>query len=168
MITEAYRIQNRLMHAEDDTYGRMGKLYVDHVNYVANQIGAASILDYGCGKSTLRQAMPGWPDFREYDPAVAGKEGLPDKADLVVCTDVMEHIEPQFCDEVLDHIQALAMRGVFFVIAIKPAIKPLPDGTNPHKILESEIWWLNKLCKRWHLWQFENNPKRFAVFMKVW
>lgn len=166
MITAAYREQNRLMHETDDTYGRMGKLYVDHVRHAAEKLAAGSILDYGCGKSTLRHGMPEWPDFREFDPAVPGKDAPPDPADLVVCTDVMEHIEPEFCDAVLDDIRRLSLRGAFFVIATKPAIKPLPDGTNPHKIIQDEGWWLPKLCARWRLEQFENNPKRFAAFMR--
>lgn len=163
LITEAYRAINAQMHAVDDSYGRMGSRYVDYVRVAAEQLRAASILDYGCGKHTLRQAMPDWHDYREYDPALPGYDAPPDVADMVVCTDVMEHIEPAFCDAVLDDILRLGRNGVFFVIAMRPADKPLPDGTNPHKICEDEGWWLQKICLRWRVNFFERNKKRFIM-----
>lgn len=161
MISEQYRAMNAEMHRVDDSYGRMGQRYADHVRAAAKVLGAKSILDYGCGKHTLRDAMPEWQDFREYDPALPGFDAPPSEADLVTCTDVMEHIEPEHLDAVLDDIQSLAVRGVFFVITMVPAAKPLPDGTNPHKICETEAWWLPKLMQRWRAYAFENNGKRF-------
>lgn len=163
MITPEYRAVNAAMHAADDNYGRMGSRYVPFVEAAAQGLRAVSILDYGCGKHTLRQAMPGWGDFREYDPALPGYDARPEPADLVVCTDVMEHIEPQFCDAVLDDIHGLARNGVLFVIAMVPAAKLLPDNTNPHKICEDEGWWLPKLCPRWRINFLERNKKRFIV-----
>lgn len=163
MITDAYRALNAEMHAVDDKYGRMGSRYVDHVRMMAERYRITSILDYGCGKHTLRTAMPEWVDFREYDPALPGFDTPPQPADMVVCTDVMEHIEPQFCDAVLDDIHRLATSGVLFVITMVPAEKPLPDGTNPHRICEDEWWWLQKLCPRWRLDLFERNKKRFIM-----
>lgn len=161
MISEEYRRVNAEMHKVNDDYGRMGQRYADHVRATAAVVGGKSILDYGCGKHTLRNAMPEWQDFREYDPALPGFDAPPDPADVVVCTDVMEHIEPEHLDAVLDDIQRLAGKGVFFVITMVPAGKLLPDGTNPHKICETEAWWLPKLMARWRLWAFENGPKRF-------
>lgn len=167
MISEAYRMMNAEMHRVDDSYGRMGQRYVPAVKTAAYTLGAKSILDYGCGKSTLRTSMPDFPDFREYDPAIEGKNQMPVPADLVTCTDVMEHIEPEHMDAVLDHIASLARCGVFFVIACQPAMKLLPDGTNPHKIIHNEGWWLRHLCARWELRAFEHQGKRFAAIMKV-
>ena len=161
MITEEYRALNAEMHRTNNDYGRMGERYVGHVRMVADKIGAASILDYGCGKHTLRDGMPDWPDFREYDPALPGFDAPPEPADLVVCTDVMEHIEPEHLTAVLDDIALLASKGVFFVITMRPAQKPLPDGTNPHRIVEDETWWLPHLMQRWRPLAFENNKKRF-------
>ncbi len=167
MISEQYRAVNAAMHQMDDSYGRMGVRYADHIRAAAQMVGAKSILDYGCGKHTLRDAMTDWPDFREYDPALPGYDTPPDAADFVTCTDVMEHIEPEHLDAVLGDIQRLAGRGVFFVITMVPAAKPLPDGTNPHKICEPETWWLPKLMERWRPLAFENNGKRFFFVGKV-
>ena len=167
MISAAYREMNAEMHRVDNSYGRMGGRYADHVRAVAERLGVVSILDYGCGKHTLRSAMPEWVDFHEYDPALAGFDTPPDPADLVTCTDVMEHIEPEHLDAVLDDIQRLARKGVFFVITMTPAAKPLPDGTNPHKICEPEAWWLPLLMQRWQAWAFENNGKRFFFVGKT-
>jgi hypothetical protein len=167
MISEAYKAMNAEMHRVDDSYGRMGGRYADHIRATSALLGIASILDYGCGKHTLRSAMPDWGDFREYDPALPGYDARPAPADLVTCTDVMEHIEPEHLAAVLDDIQGLAVKGVFFVITMTPAARTLPDGTNPHKICEPEAWWLPLLMQRWRAWAFENNGKRFFFVGKA-
>lgn len=167
MISAEYKAINSAMHQADDNYGRMGARYAGHVRTAAHELGAASILDYGCGKHTLRDAMPEWGDFREYDPALPGYDVRPEPADFVACTDVLEHIEPGYVDAVLDDLRALGRMGVLFVIATKPAQKLLPDGTNPHKIVEDEGWWLTRLCPRWRIDYLERNPKRFMVVGRV-
>lgn len=167
LITPEYRAINAAMHQADPKYGRMGGNYAAYVQACAVNLKAASILDYGCGKHTLREAMPNWPDFREYDPAMPGFDMPPEPADMVTCTDVMEHIEPEHLDAVLDDIARLAIKGTYFVIAMKPAERLLPDGTNPHKIIEHEGWWLAHLTKRWRLMTLENNRKRFWALMEV-
>lgn len=116
-------------------------------------MSVSSILDYGCGAGTLGTALKAqaWPfDFREYDPAVPGKDAMPRPADLVVCTDVLEHIERDRLDTVLGHIRALSMQGTFLVISTVPAHKSLPDGRNAHLIVESPDWWRERCTAlRW-------------------
>ncbi len=75
---------------------------------------AQSVLDYGCGKGTLAEAVSF--EIREYDPAIAGKDENPLPADLVICTDALEHIEPEYLDAVLVHIASLTRMAAFFVV----------------------------------------------------
>jgi hypothetical protein len=99
------------------------------------------VLDYGCGKGTLD--LPG---IRRYDPAVPEYSKLPDPAHLVVCTDVMEHIEPEYVGNTILHIYSLTKRVAYFQIATrKDKSKNLPDGTNPHKTIRKAGWWLNTI-----------------------
>jgi 2-polyprenyl-3-methyl-5-hydroxy-6-metoxy-1,4-benzoquinol methylase len=83
----------------------------------------------------------------EYDPAIEGKDSFPLPADMIVCTDVFEHIEEECIDEVLRHIQSLMRKAGFFTVSIVPAKKQLGDGRNAHILLRSSKWWLAKLME---------------------
>jgi hypothetical protein len=67
---------------------------------------------------------------------------------MVVCTDVLEHIEPEHLDAVLRHVCSLAKKAVFLQIATRPAKKCLPDGRNAHLTVQSAEWWLAKIPAR--------------------
>jgi len=111
---------------------------------------AKSILDYGCGECTLRPAIKklGFKGFiGEYDPARFGKEAPPKPADLVVCTDVMEHVEPELIDNVLRHVRGLTGKGCFMVVATRPANKILPNGENAHLSIQPADWWLARIAQ---------------------
>ena len=62
-----------------------------------------------------------------------------------MCTDVLEHIEPDCVDMVIEDIFRLTKRAAFLVIANRPALRALPDGRNAHLIQEGPEWWLPKL-----------------------
>lgn len=146
MITDYYIEQNRQLHAEKDAYGASGWKRAEDVTHLRREFACETVLDYGCGKSTLARAVQ-FP-MAEYDPAIPGKEALPAPADFVVCSDVLEHIEPEHLDAVLDHIKGLTRKLAYFVIHTGPAIKTLPDGRNTHLTQEPWAWWEAKLLPR--------------------
>jgi hypothetical protein len=118
-----------------------------HAGFLAEMLDDGdTVLDYGCGKGTLKIAMAGY-DVREFDPGIPGKDAEPEPADVVVCTDVLEHIEPEYIDKVIGHIYSLARKRVFLTIAMRPAHAVLPDGRNAHLIIEGLDWWKEKLSK---------------------
>jgi hypothetical protein len=80
-----------------------------------------------------------------YDPAVEGIDEEPDPADLVVCTDVLEHIEPDCLDDVLADISRCTLKVAMLTVCTVPAAKHLPDGRNAHLIVENSRWWMRKL-----------------------
>lgn len=65
--------------------------------------------------------------------------------DLVVCSDVLEHIEPECIVSVLHDLQSLTKKVLFIDVAMRPAKKVLADGRNAHLIQESGAWWLTEL-----------------------
>jgi hypothetical protein len=81
----------------------------------------------------------------EYDPAIPEKAESPRPADLVVCTDVLEHIEPDHLKAVLKDLKRCVKRMGYFVINTGPARKTLPDGRNTHLIQQDREWWRNTL-----------------------
>ena len=156
LISDHYRGLNAQMH-EKPAYGTSGGKWAPFVDNLARKLACRSVLDYGSGKGTLAAALPDAPyTIFEYDPCIPGKEGKPLRADLVVCGDVLEHIEPECLYDVLDDIRNIARAAAFLVIATRPAAKSLPDGRNAHLIVESASWWLPKIVDRWRLEQFSD------------
>lgn len=156
LISPTYRGLQRELHARPRGYGGKGKKWATAVQSLAWTHNCASILDYGCGEGSLvtyllavnradqyacKDFPPRCTDYREYDPAMAGKDALPEPADLVVCTDVIEHVEPDRLDAVLAHLRELTKKVLFVVIATRPSNKTLSDGRNAHLILETADWW---------------------------
>jgi hypothetical protein len=144
-ITDDYLDQNVRLHGSTPTYGTSGWQYAQAVIRLARQHGTEDVLDYGCGKGTLAEALP-FP-IRQYDPAILEHSDEPEPADIVVCGDVMEHIEPHCLDDVLNHIHRLTRVCTYWVIATRKAAKTLPDGRNCHLIVESRDWWVKKLAQ---------------------
>lgn len=147
LITESYRALNKKLHESNPSYGISGQKYVREVESLVGHFNAKSVLDYGCGKGTLKTGL-GSPDYvNEYDPAIPGKDSKPEPADLVTCTDVMEHIEPDCVDNVLLDISSLTKKAAYLVVATFPANKTLPDGRNAHLIQRGRDYWDEKINK---------------------
>jgi hypothetical protein len=144
LISEEYRRLNEELHRTDPTWG--GGLSSWAVAWIA-KLKPATILDYGAGKQSLAR-LKGY-DIRSYDPAIQKIAGPPEPADLVACFQVLEHVEPEFLDNVLDHIQRLALKHVAFTVCTELASKVLADGRNAHLIVEPVHWWLGKMLPRW-------------------
>lgn len=142
LISPEYRALNTELHETRSDYGARGSRAADKVRELAARYDCRSILDYGCGKGSLAAVLP---NVQEYDPAIPGKDAEPRPADLVVCTDVLEHVEPDKIDAVLDHIRRLTQKVCHFSICTIPASKTLADGRNAHILLRPADWWVEKL-----------------------
>jgi 2-polyprenyl-3-methyl-5-hydroxy-6-metoxy-1,4-benzoquinol methylase len=167
-ISEEYRLLNTKLHQTNEHYGRTGHNFASHVAKLRNLAHAQSVLDYGCGKGTLAEAVSF--EVREYDPAIVGKDKDPQPADLVVCTDVLEHIEPEYLDAVLAHLASLTRLASFFVVHTGLAQKELADGRNAHLIIENSEWWHRKIGAYFHVSeviQVEHKGKKIKQFAFV-
>lgn len=144
LITPEYRELNRQLHQTSDAYGTSGAQWRDAVRAIS-EFGRLNILDFGCGKATLSKALG--PAYRvtNYDPCIDGLDTPPEPHDVVVCGDVMEHVEPEFVMNVLKDIRRLTKVRALFVIGMIPAKKTLADGRNAHLSLHSHDEWAAKL-----------------------
>jgi hypothetical protein len=140
LISDNYREINRALH-ENTNYGRGGGGWKKAVVGLMGMYDTKDVLDYGCGKGTLKEKLNS--QIKEYDPAIHGKDAPPEPADIVVCTDVLEHIEPGCLYDVLLDLKRVTKKVGFFTIALREARKTLSDGRNAHLIVKDAKWWLN-------------------------
>jgi len=146
MISDEYRKMNAQLHASKPGYGTGGARWARMVQDLCESWNTRDVLDYGCGKGRLAEALP-FP-IAQYDPAIPEHASDPKPCDLVVCTDVLEHIEPDQLSAVLDHLRDLTLKVGLFNVATRRAHKTLPDGRNTHLIVEPIDWWLPMLRER--------------------
>lgn len=165
LISPEYQEQLRQFHASR-TWGEGGYKFSRAVKRLAENLGTQDILDYGCGRGTLRTTLTGF-NVREYDPGIEGKDDLPEPADIVVCTDVLEHIELACIDAVLDHLCGLTKKVCFVVISLRLAHSTLPDGRNAHLIVAGERWWVEQLeTKDWAVELVERLADQMTVCLR--
>ena len=78
------------------------------------------------------------------------------KFDLVISTDVLEHVEPEFLDQTLEFLKEKSNR-FYHLIALAPSKVILPDGRNAHLILKPKDWWRDKFVKLGYTVTFEKH-----------
>ena len=164
LISQKYIELNKELHKLSASYGTSGQRYAKPVMELYRKHGLTSILDYGCGKGTLKKELK--MDINEYDPCVKGKEAKI-ASDLLVCTDVLEHVEPECIDAVLDDIAKHAIKYAYLAIAFTPAKKTLSDGRNAHLIVQNEDWWLPKLRERFEVESYKRLDKDIVYIVKA-
>jgi len=161
LITEEYRRLNEMMHEKRPDYGVFGRDHFDAISDLAARMKTKDILDYGCGKGTLAMHFPF--TIQQYDPAIPRHADLPEPADIVVCTDVLEHIEPQLIGNVLDHLKDLTKKILYTTVSTEPAKKTLDDGRNAHLIVESPQWWFSALSDRFDIVNYTRTSDHVLV-----
>lgn len=166
-ISPEYRKLNQRFHLENLGYGAGGNRYKNIVAKLIKKHKPRSILDYGCGKGTLSGEFPE-VEWQEYDPCVPGRQDLPSPADMVVCFDVLEHVEPGCIGEVLKHLRELTKRVFVCVIIMKPSNKILPDGQNAHVLIKKARWWKVKLDDYFPFGIVEKHKKQHKSFNFLW
>ena len=113
-----------------------------------------NILDYGAGKATFHKLLfnntkiPGAPvdiNIVPYDPAYEPFSKKPiGRFELVLCIDVMEHVQEDKIDEVLADIFSFG-DNIFITISCYPATQTLLNGKNAHYTIKEPQWWKEKL-----------------------
>lgn len=164
-ISAEYRDMNYTMHKDNGVYGAGGKHHIQNVIKLAERFKTTSILDYGCGKSTLSNLLP-FP-IHEYDPCIPGKDTTPSPADIVVCTDVLEHVEPAYLDNVLKDLQRCTLKVGFFTIHTEHAAKMLPNGKNAHLTIQGPDWWKSKLSEYFTIESIAHARPTLFIFVKA-
>ena len=168
MISPGYRAEQARLHALGG-YGTASLGYGPVVTNIILTMHCKTVLDYGCGsmRNLLKVIeLPEGVKYQGYDPAIPEFSGK-GPADLVVCIDVLEHIEPACLPAVLNDLRALSKQWVYFSVHCGPAKKTLSDGRNAHLIQQPINRWLLKFMDKWEPQELETSEFGFNIFMKA-
>ena len=170
LISEKYLDAQRHLHAQPRGYGGGGHKWADHVLEILGGSGphVETLLDYGCGQNTLAGALYCLEiEMASYDPAVPPYDTIPAPADLVTCTDVLEHIEPEYLDDVIAHLHLITRWRLFVAIGLQPANKTLPDGRNAHLTIQPIGWWEERLGSHFTISKrYAHGPKTGVLLLE--
>jgi len=154
LISEEYRELISELHSigkwgGESTKPRILATIRDHIGWQQ----ATTLIDYGSGniegeERSLKWALKDECNVIEYEPAIKSKSKSPDPQDYVVSVDVLEHVEPEYIDNVLDDLKRIISRRAFFTISCAKALLHLPDGRNAHLIVKPREWWMAKIEER--------------------
>ena len=139
-LYDIYLEQAKEHHRQDKNWqGIALKKFIPAINQIIKDKEIESILDYGCGKAKHQPLE--W-NATKYDPAVPEYQNKPtDKFDLVISTDVLEHIPVDNLKYVIDDIFNYSKKWVFVSVCCRKANAILPNGYNAHATIESAKWW---------------------------
>jgi hypothetical protein len=139
-LYDIYLEQAKLYHQEDKIWRGTSIInYIPKINQIIKDKDIKSILDYGCGKA--KHHPKEWNAIK-YDPAIQDYQNKPqDKYDLVISTDVLEHIPVENLKQTIDEIFGYSNKWVFVSVCCRKAEAILPNGYNAHATIESAKWW---------------------------
>lgn len=139
-LYDIYLEQAKLYHQEDKIWQGTSIInYIPKINQIIKDKGIKTILDYGCGKA--KHHPKEWNAIK-YDPAIQEYQNKPqDKYDLVISTDVLEHIPVENLKQIINEIFGYSNKWVFVSVCCRKAEAILPNGYNAHATIESSKWW---------------------------
>lgn len=162
-----------ILHKQEAQYGKSSEKIANLVATAVNDLkpflkpkSRPQIIDFGCGKSNLVEIIAEnlSADFFKYDPAIPDYAELPKSHfDILINTDVLEHLDEAEIDSVLEDIKSLANHA-YFNIATATSSDILPSGENAHKTVKSKRWWAEKLSAHFPHIEALPSKKRRATF----
>ena len=163
MISDSYRAQLTQLHTERPDFGTSSVMYAPIVEKLIAQYKPKQFIDYGCGKQAIKPHVS--VNYIPYDPAIPEVSAPPGAGDMVMTSDVLEHLEPEYLDSVLDDLKRVTRKIGFHVVHTGAALHVLPDGRNAHIIQQPAEWWLPKFMERFDLIKFERMSLGFMVLV---
>ncbi|MBX9758621.1 MAG: class I SAM-dependent methyltransferase [Beijerinckiaceae bacterium] len=161
--------QYRLIHSRE-AYGNTSVKNLPYILPLIDELKPASIIDFGCGQSSLADELAKATGARtvRYDPAIPQHSVKPEgKFDLLVNVDVLEHVPEDELEPIIADMAAFA-KDALIIIDMGPAVLILPDGRNAHVTQHDQDWWAMKLGAHFpYLEPIRVRSKRRAAF-KTW
>lgn len=142
--------------APTETGNFLGLSVLNHAKEIGRlieEVDAKTVLDFGCGRGDAYRSPHkihhqwGLPRAAVYlyDPAFHHAPMPTGKFDLVVCSDVLEHVPESEVDEFIARLFGFAKKAVWASFCARPAKKVFPGtGTNLHVTQRPYAWWWEK------------------------
>tara|TARA_Y100000385_G_C13068487_1_gene627851 strand:+ start:145 stop:663 length:519 start_codon:yes stop_codon:yes gene_type:complete len=132
---------------QERNYGDTGLEYAEDILNLIRQTGAQTVLDFGSGTGSLAKSLRKRNVLiDEFDPCYPGKEKIPkEKYDLVITTDLLEHIYEDELDNIFEEMLYLKPKFMYHAISTREATILLPDKTNCHKTIKNMHWWYDRI-----------------------
>ena len=103
LISDSYRAQLAQLHTERPDFGTSSTMYAPYVNNLINQFKPKNFLDFGSGKQAIKPFIT--VPYIPYDPAIPEIANAPPPCEMVMTSDVLEHVEAECLEAVMDELQ---------------------------------------------------------------
>lgn len=149
-------------------YGTVGHALPHAHHLIEKAPTGATVADFGCGRggsfrpfvaAGLRMVPVDhinalaleWQQHPQVEPLIVANlwEGPLPSVDYAICTDVMEHIPPDFVDQTLDNIAQAVSAGCLWTICHVADVWGQRIGAPLHLTIKPPEWWESKLLNRW-------------------
>ena len=163
-------LQQYVLLHQSRVYGNTGAKMRRFLNPWIRRSRARSVLDYGAGRGGLvfQVDAPEAAIRHQYDPAIPELDSIPlSSYDLVLCTDVLEHLDEKEVPGVLSEIRSLTGKAIL-IIGTAPARASLPSGENAHATVRPASWWVQEVRKQFPDAQRIPVFRRNRVGIKTW
>ena len=120
LISDDYKSLNARLHKTSNEYGNVNNFLARElptsISILRKLYNYQSVLDYGCGKGLILDSLskklePLGMNIQGYDPCIEKFSESPKRADILLCTDVLEHVEPEKTNPLNISYSVLAMEA---------------------------------------------------------
>lgn len=148
-ITKEYlEAEYRRLHKGKKFNGGSLLQYLPELKDLIVQNNYQTVLDYGCGKAVVHNQYKLTDSVTLYDPYYEPYSQKPyGLYDLVICTDVLEHVLEEDVESVLAELHLYTKQLLFLAISTKKAKKTFGNGMNVHITVKPKEWWEDKIKK---------------------
>lgn len=153
------------VHEQCPAYGSASLVFAPMVSELINANHIKTLLDYGSGVGQVPSNLElnDNLDVQLYDPAIEQFAEAPKPAEMVICLDVLDVVEPKSVEAVLDHLQMLTRKMAFFSINTRA-----PEAnTDDERVYQPLEWWLPQLMQRFELHYLSRINNGFVVVLKA-
>ena len=120
MISEAALKDAKIAHAFGSQPSRAPE-FAGLINQMIEKLGVTELLDYGSGRGAIVPHIKAGHELKIqlYDPAIEEYAGTAIPMQMVLCIDVLEHVEPEFRAAVLDDLKRCT-NAVILIVSATP------------------------------------------------
>lgn len=155
------------LHLSQPNYGA-GLRHYKYIKLIIQSYNYKTALDYGCGKGRMADSLnaEGLVTCSKFDPAIESVSRKPEgRFDLVINTDVLEHIPKEFLNAVISDFKIYSNKAVV-IPHLGKATAVLPNGENAHCTILSPGEWSDILRRHYSFVQlYQHDSPNHALFL---